>query len=179
MKAWLGTAACWATAASVLLGAADPAIRVVAVVTNGSVTVSFTAAPVVDSDARAVVESGLLMTLTFTVDLRRPAHLWWDRTVASAAVASSVKFDNLTGVYKVSRMLDGHVTWSDRTSDFAEARRWLTTFDRIELSADSGLEPNGDYYVDVRMRASPRRTFSLWPWNPDDGAGRADFTFIR
>jgi hypothetical protein len=30
----------------------------------------------------------------------------------------------------------------------------------------------------VRLRASPKRTFSFWPWGGDDSVGRADFTFL-
>lgn len=154
-------------------------IRIVPVVAEGSVAASFTAGGALGADVREVVQSGLLMTLTFVVDLRRPSGAWWDRTVASETVASSIKFDNLSGLYLVSRMQDDHVTWSDRTKDFTQARDWLTRFERVQLAADSALEPNADYYIRVRMRTSPRRTFPLWPWGADEAAGRADFTFIR
>jgi hypothetical protein len=118
--------------------------------------------------------------MTFTVDLKRPSAFWWDRTVASTTVAASVKFDNLTGAYQVSTSRDGHVTWSERTDDIADVRKWITTFDRIPLAEGVHLEPNADYYVQVRLRASPRRTFTLFPFlGTDDSAGRADFTFIR
>jgi hypothetical protein len=55
----------------------------------------------------------------------------------------------------------------------------MTTFERVPLQPGEPLEPNADYYVRVRLHASPKRTFSLWPWGRDDGSGRADFTFIR
>ena len=55
----------------------------------------------------------------------------------------------------------------------------MTSFDSVPLEPSEPLEPNADYYVRVRLRASPRRTFSLWPFGRDDGSGRADFTFIR
>lgn len=154
-------------------------IRVTPVIADGTVAASFSAGAALPSDARDVVESGLLVTLTFTVDLKRPATGWWDQTVGSRVVASSVKFDNLNRTYHVSRLQDDHVIWSDRTKDFAEARGWLTTFERVQLASDDQLQPNAEYYVRVRMRASPRRTFPFWPWNTDDGVGRADFTFIR
>jgi hypothetical protein len=118
--------------------------------------------------------------MTFTVDLKRPSGVWWDHTISSAVVASSVKFDNLTGVYQVSKSQDGRVTWSERTDDLNDVRAWMTTFDRVPLAEGERLEPNAEYYLQVRMRASPRRTFSLWPFfGSDDGVGRADFTFIR
>jgi hypothetical protein len=159
------------------LVAAD--IRVTPLVAEGRVFASFTAPAAVTDDAREVMRSGLPLTFTFDVELRRPSQVWWDRTLADVTVASSVKFDNLTGVYQVSKLQDGRVVWSERTKDEAEVRTWMTTFERIAVQPASPLEPNADYYVRVRLHASPKRTFSLWPWGRDDGAGRADFTFIR
>lgn len=165
--------------ATLLVAAPAADIKVTPVVADGAVSVSFVAPAAVGPEARELVQSGLLMTLTFTIDLKEPSTAWFDRGVAQAVVSSSVKFDNLTAVYHVSRLRDGHVFWSERTSDFAVARDWLTTFERVPLSADGELEPNAEYYIRVRMRTSPRRTFPLWPWTPDDSSGRAAFTFIR
>jgi hypothetical protein len=165
--------------AAFLVAPAQSDIRVTPLVAERQVSVSFVASSALGPEARELVQSGLLMTLTFTVELKQPSTAWFDRSLADAIVSSSVKYDNLTGVYHVSRMRDGHVVWSERTSDFGEARVWLTTFDRVVLSSEGALQPNAEYYVSVRMRASPRRTFPLWPWTPDDSSGRAAFTFIR
>ncbi|MEO8484352.1 MAG: DUF4390 domain-containing protein [Acidobacteriota bacterium] len=155
-------------------------IRVTPIIADGRVAASFIATPSFGDDAQAVVQSGLLLTMTFSVDLKRPSGFWWDHTVGSATVAASVKFDTLTGVYQVSKSQDGQVTWSERTDDLPHAREWMTRFDRVPLATGDRLEPNADYYVQVRMRASPRRTFSLWPFfGADDSVGRADFTFLR
>lgn len=164
----------------VIAVAVPPAgIKVTPVVAEGQVFVSFSAPDALGPDAHELVRSGLLMTLSFSVDLKQASSAWIDRSLAGARVSSSVKFDNLTGVYHVSRMRDDHVFWSERTNDFGAARTELTTFDRVPLTAEGLLEPNEEYYVQVRMRTSPRRTFPLWPWTSDDGSGRAAFTFIR
>ena len=164
----------------VTVGASTGTIRVTPIIADGRVSASFSALPLFDDDVRAVVGSGLLMTMTYTVDLKRASSVWWDRTVTSSTVAASVKFDTLTGAYQVSKSQDGRVTWSERTDDINDVRSWMTTFDRVGLASGDHLEPNADYYVQVRMRASPRRTFSLWPFfGSDDGEGHADFTFIR
>jgi len=155
-------------------------IRVTPIIADGRVAASFVATSSFGDDAQAVVQSGLLLTMTFTVDLKRPSTIWWDHTVSSAVVAASVKLDTLTGVYQVSKSQDGQVTWSQRTEDLGHVREWMTTFDRVPLATGDRLEPNADYYVQVRLRSSPRRTFSLWPFfGSDDGVGRADFTFLR
>ncbi len=167
-------------AATIATRASVGDIRVTPIIADGRVAASFTAAPSFGDDAEAVVQSGLLLTMTFTVDLKRPTGFWWDHTVGSATVAASVKFDTLTGVYQVSKSQDGQVSWSERTDDLGHVRKWMTEFDRVPLATGDRLEANADYYVQVRMRASPRRTFSLWPFfGADDSVGRADFTFLR
>lgn len=154
-------------------------IQVTPLVSGGQVSASFNATGALDGDTRELIGSGLLVTFTFVVDLRRASTIWFDHTFASAEVAASVKYDNLTGVYQVSRSVDGHVVRSERTREAADVKAWLTVFERVVLAPAAPLEPNGDYYVRVRLRTSPRRTFSLWPFGGDDGAGRAEFTFIR
>lgn len=158
--------------------AAEP-IEVTPVVTNDRVLASFTTPSSFAIDAHEIVKSGLLLTFTFTVELRRPSSVWLDRTLTSVVVASSVKFDNLTGVYQVSKIVDGRVVWSEQTRHDAEVRQWMTSFEKVELVSSAPLEPNAEYYVQVRMHASPKRTFSLWPFAGDTASGRAEFTVIR
>ncbi len=108
-----------------------------------------------------------------------PPRFWFDPTLAETSVAASVKFDALTSVYQVSKLRDGRVVWSERTEKDGDVRGWITTFDQIALEPGEPLEANADYYVRVRLRVSPRRTFLFWPWGRDDASGRKDFTFIR
>lgn len=176
----LTTTAAWAMAVAMLVAASPTdSIRVTPVVSDGQVSASFDVPTAFDTDVQDVVQSGLLLTFTFNVELRRPSTVWMDRVLGATTVASSVKFDNLTGVYQVSKVQDGRVFWSERTQEATQVRAWMTAFDKVALGAREALEPNADYYVRVRMQASPRRTFSVWPWSSDAASGRADFTFIR
>ncbi|MCC7007612.1 MAG: DUF4390 domain-containing protein [Acidobacteria bacterium] len=161
------------------LAAAIQPIEVTPVVADGRVSASFSVPSAFDEDVREVIRSGLLVTFTFDVELRRPSTVWFDRTIARVVVASSVKFDNLTGVYFVSKYEDGRVVWSDRTQDVAALKAWLTTFDRVPLGIDTVLEPNAEYYVRVSLQTSPKRTMTLWPWAGGITSGRAGFTFVR
>jgi hypothetical protein len=165
-------------AAAVTLSAAGE-IDVTPVVADERVMASFSAPSSFTTDIHDVVKSGLLLTFTYTLELRRPSSVWFDHTLTSASVAASVKFDNLTGVYQVSKLEDGRVVWSEQTREVAEVRQWMTTFDKVALVSRIPLEPNAEYYVQVRLHASPKRTFSLWPWSGEEASGRADFTFIR
>src|SRR5207253_3229259 len=71
-------------------------IKVTPLVSEGHVSASFAAAAAFNDDSREVVKSGLPLTFTYVVELRRPSTVWWDRTLGTATVSASVKFDNLT-----------------------------------------------------------------------------------
>lgn len=154
-------------------------VRVTPLIANGQVLASFTAPDAYSPDVHEAVQSGLSTTLTFTVELRQATLVWFDRVLSSTTVAAAIKYDALTTSFQVTRMTDGQVLSSDRTAKEDEARKWATEFERVKLSNGDGLEANGEYYVRVRARATPHRTFVLWPWGRDDASGRADFTFIR
>jgi len=166
-----------------LLGAATilaADLKITPVVTpDGKIVASFTAPSALTNDAREVVRSALPLTLAFTVELKRPAPLWFDKTLGSAAVEAHVQFDTLEGRYLVSKQLNGHVFWSERTESEDQMRTWITQFDRVPIETHDALEPNAEYYVQVKLHISPRQHFPLWPFGRDDGSGRADFTFIR
>ena len=134
--------------ATATLAAAD--VKVTTLIADGKVFASFTVPAVYSSDARDVVKSGLPLSCIFTVELKRAAPLWFDRTVASATVTSSVRFDTLTGTYQVSKQQDDKVIWSERTEQEDQMRTWLTEFDRVAMAAHDPLEPNAEYYVQVR-----------------------------
>lgn len=154
-------------------------IKVTPVVTAGQVSASFSAPDAFTDDSREVVKSGVPLTFTYLVELRRPSTIWWDRTVGSATVAAKVKFDSLTAVFQVTKEHDGRVTWSHSTANEDEMRVWSTAFDAVPIHPNEALEPNTEYYVRVRLDAHPHMRFSLWPFSRTDGDGRAGFTFIR
>jgi hypothetical protein len=154
-------------------------VKVVPVQNEGRVLASFSAPAALTDEAEKVMRSGLPLTFTFTVELRRPSTLWFDHTLVEATAAASVRYDSLTAVYQVSKSLEGRVTWSEKTDKVADVRAWMTAFDQVPLEPHEPLESNADYYVQVRLHTTPRATFSLWPFGRDDGSGRASFTFIR
>jgi hypothetical protein len=168
--------------ASVATLAAATEIKVTAIVDKGRVLASFVAPGAFNNDAQAVMRSGLVLTFTFTLELRRPQAIWFDSTVGQLVVASTVKHDPLTGRYQVTKSHDGRVVWAEQTDQVPMVRAWMTTFDQVPLEPQRPLEANAEYYVRVRMESNPRPTFSLWslwPWGRSDGVGQADFAVIR
>ena len=47
-------------------------------------------------------------------------------------------------------MRTGAIVRSEKRDQESDVRDWLTTFERVELEPESPLEPNAEYYVQVR-----------------------------
>jgi hypothetical protein len=154
-----------------------PEVSVTPIARDGQVLVSFDLTDAFSSDVRDAIQSGLPTTFSYEVELRRGSTLF-DRTVASVTVEASVRFDNLTRRYQISRTVDGRVEDARPTEDQEAVRRWLTHFEQVPLSNTSTLETNGEYYVRVRAKTRPRNTWFFWPWDRGGVFGQAKFTFI-
>jgi len=156
--------------------AADP-LRIIPLVRDGMVLISFDLTDGFTDEVRAAIASGLRTTFTYTVDLRMEVPIWVDRTIESAVVSTAVQYDNLTRRYTVVRTLDGRVEQAQVTNSDAEVRQLVTKLDRLPLFRTTNLEPNQEYYLRVRAEVRPRNASFLWPW----GSGRSaqvKFTFI-
>lgn len=169
-------------AVSLLTGAlvvqAQEALRIVPLVRHDRVLVTFELADGFSPDVRAAILSGLKTTFTYTVDLRLDVPAWTDRTIASAVVANSVEYDNLTRRHTIVRMIDGRMDQSLVTEDEAVVKGWMTAFKQLPLFRTSILLPNRDYYVRVSAVARPTNGSILWPWGSGTSA-QAKFTFVR
>jgi hypothetical protein len=152
-------------------------LKVRPLVRGGQVLVSFSLEDGFTDQVRAVVQSGLRTTFTYTIELKLKVPAWVDRTIATAIVATSVEYDNLTRRHTVSQLLDGRMEESHIIEDEAVVRQMMTTFEKLPLFKTGLLEENREYYVLVRAEARPRSGSAYWPWG---GAttGSAKFTFI-
>ncbi len=156
---------CAASVATVL--AAQGAVRITPVLADDQVFATFAVPTVFSPDVHEAVQSGIVVTLTYSVELRRSSTLWFDRTVGGAEVASTVRFDPLTGAYQVSKLRAGTVHWSQQTQKEDEMRQWATEFERVPLESTAAMAERGDYYIRVRARDGLPRGFSLWPFGRD------------
>lgn len=155
-------------------------LQVIPLSRDGEVLVSFNLGEALSEDVRAAIQSGLTVRFVYTVDLRRSAAVWFDRTIASAVVTASVRYDTLTRRYHMARSVDGRMDWADTTDDEDAAWSALThDFVRMSLFHGIQLEPNAEYYVRVRAHTTPRNSSFIWPWEGDDVMGSAKFTFLR
>jgi hypothetical protein len=155
-------------------------LQVIPLPRDGEVLVSFKLEEPLTDEVRAAINSGLTLKFIYKVDLRRSSAVWVDRTIKSAVVMASVRFDTLTRTYHFSRAIDGRIEFADTTSKEETAWNWLTRdFARLSLFRGVQLEANADYYVRVTANASPRNSAFVWPWQGDHALGLARFTFIR
>src|SRR3970040_1946774 len=71
--------------------AAAEGLRIVPLVRDDRVLVTFELADGFTDEVRDAIRSGLKTTFTYTVDLRLEVPVWVDRTIASATVTNSVE----------------------------------------------------------------------------------------
>jgi hypothetical protein len=153
-------------------------IQVTPLAREDRVLVSFRFTDAFNDEVRAAIHSGMTVTFVYDVQLRRGATLWVDRTIAEATVTASVRFDNLTRRYLVTRAQDGRTERAETLEREDAVRASLTEFEKLPLFSSSTLEPNAEYYLRVRAHTTPRNSVFVWPWGSDI-AGLAKFTFLR
>ena len=153
-------------------------LRIVPLVRDGSVFVSFELTDGYTDEVRDAVKSGLKTTFTYTVELRQDVPAWVDRTIALSVITNTVQYDNLTRRATLVRTLDGHFESTQSTEDEAVIRQWMTTFQKMPLFKTAELEQNREYYVRVRATARPTNGSMLWPWGSGI-SGITKFTFLR
>ena len=151
-------------------------LRIVPLVRDGSVLVTFQLTEGFTEQVRDAIRSGLKTTFTFNVELRLAVPAWVDRTIATAAVTTIDQYDNLTRRHSLTRMIDGRIVESLVTEDESVVGRWLTIVSRMPLCPTARLDSNRDYYVRISARARPRGN-SLTGW-ANAITGQAQFTFI-
>ena len=166
-------------AGDVLPAAEVPDISVTPIARDGQVLVSFALSDGFTADVRDAIQSGLPTTFAYELELRRGAATWFDRTVAALTITATVRFDNLTRRYQMSRSVDGRVEDARPTEDLDAVQRWMTRFERVPLSRTATLEANGEYYVRVLAHARPNNAWFFWPWDRGAVLGHAKFTFIQ
>jgi hypothetical protein len=158
------------------VGSADETLRIVPVIHDDEVSVSFELADAYTDDVRAAIASGLKTTFTYDVELRMAVSGWINRTIASVVVTTTDQYDNLTRRHTMTRIVDGLAEDERTTEDEAVVRKWLTTLTRLPLCRTTKLAANREYYVLISARARPNRG-SLLGW-VSPVRGQTKFTFI-
>jgi hypothetical protein len=162
-------------AGGVSLRAAET-LRIIPIVSDKTVVVSFELADAYSEEIRQAISSGLRTTFTYEIELRMVVPGWVDRTIATATVNTSDQYDNLTRRHTLSRLVDGRVHDAMVSEDDGTVKAWLTTLTRVPLCETARLDQARDYYVRISARAKPRGA-SIIGW-ANAITGQAKFTFI-
>src|SRR5205814_266435 len=96
-------------ATSVVTVFAAEGLRIVPLVRDDAVLVSFELTDGYTPEVKDAVHSGLKTTFTYEVELRQDVPAWVDRTIATSVITNTVQYDNLTRRATLTRTLDGHV----------------------------------------------------------------------
>ncbi|MQA31093.1 MAG: DUF4390 domain-containing protein [Luteitalea sp.] len=173
-RVWISCVFGLLTAGAVLR--ADETLRIVPIVSEKTVVVSFELADAYSNEIRQAISSGLRTTFTYDIELRMVVPGWVDKTIATATVSTSDEYDNLTRRHTLSRLVDGRVHGAVVSEDDSAVKKWLTTLNRVPLCETAKLDPERDYYVRISARAKPRGA-SIIGW-ANAVTGQAKFTFI-
>lgn len=154
-------------------------LQVTPLTREGRVLVSFKLSDPFSEQMQGAIHSGLRISFVYEVDIKRSSALWLDRTIGSAQVTATVRYDNLTRRYHVTLTQDGRIERAETTDREEEARKLLTEFDKLPLFSSTVLEANAEYYLRVRAHTTPRNASFVWPWERHDVTSLAKFTVIR
>lgn len=153
-------------------------VQVTPLAKDGRVLVTLQMPDVFTPEMREAMHSGLPLTFFYEVELKRSSTLWVDRTIASATISATVRFDNLTRRYAATRREDGRIDAVETLDREDAARAWLTVFEKLPIFSSARLAPNAEYNLRVRAHYTPRNASFVWPWE-GGVAGLARFTFLR
>ena len=154
---------------------AQQTLRIVPLVHDNQVLVSFDVPDGYTSDVRDAIASGLRTTFSYDVQLKMHVTMWADVTIEKSVISVTDKFDNLTRRHTLVRTVDGHDQDSITTESETVVRQWLTSLNKLTICKTTKLVPNREYYVQVNARVPSQasllgRTTAMF--------GRSPFTFI-
>jgi hypothetical protein len=152
--------------------------RVVPIVREDKVYVTFVLADGFTEDVRAAIQSGLKTTFIYEVELRLDVPGWVDRTIGTSTITANVEYNNLLRRYTLTRVVDGRQDVQEQVDSEAKVRQWMTSLKDLPLFKTSLLEANREYYVRVRATARPSNGSLQWPFGSGTSA-MAKFTFIK
>ncbi len=95
------------------------------------------------------IESGVPMTFTFQIELRKQTPLWADELVRSNTIHHTVQYDSLKKAYRFSEV-GKNVKRNIITRKKSQYRQLMTTLKNIPIAPLYRLDPNEEYYVRVK-----------------------------
>ena len=130
--------------------AASPEIANVGVSTTGNyVTMDAVLTDGIEGKVVEAIESGVPMTVTFQIELRKQVALWNDPLIRSNEVSHTVQFDSLKKAYRFSEV-GKNVKRKIITRKKDRYRKLMATLKNIPIAPIYQLDPAEKYYVQVK-----------------------------
>ena len=125
-------------------------------------------------ELRERIDSGIELEFVFLAELRRKRRRFFDDEVSQREVSVSVRYSNLTKMYRLARRVDGTVTEQDLTERENEMLSWMTAFHDVELFDQRDLERPGTYYVKLKGKLLDRYRLLFIPSDLETDWARSD-----
>ncbi len=151
-KTWRSVCCAALVVAAGAIAFAQQTLRIVPLVHDNEVLVSFEVPDGYTTDVRDAIASGLRTTFSYDVQLRMHATMWVDPIIDKSVVSVTDKYDNLTRRHTLVRTVDGHDQDSITTESETVVRQWLTSLNKLTICKTTKLVPNREYYVQVNAK---------------------------
>ena len=171
---WIVTAAI--VMALTAIAHAAGTLRIVPIVRDQQVLVSVDLDNGYTDEVRQVISGGVTTTFRYDVELKMIVPAWVDKTIATVSIIASDRYDTLTRVHNLSRVVDGRVVDQLATENEAIAKKWLTQLNGLVVCRTSKLDPHREYYVQISAGVRPPGA-TLLGW-ATGVTNLAKFTFV-
>jgi hypothetical protein len=129
---------------------AGPSVANVGVATKGNyVVMDAILTDGIEGKILEAIESGVPMTITFQIELRKQTSFWVDSLVKANEVSHTVQYDSLKKVYRFSEM-GKHVKRKIITRKKDRYQSLMQTLRDIPIAPTYQLDPGEKYYVRVK-----------------------------
>jgi Domain of unknown function (DUF4390) len=130
--------------------AASPTVANIGVATKGNyVLMDAILTDGIEGKVLEAIESGMPMTITFKIELRKQNSFWADPVVRTNEVSHTVQFDSLKKVYRFSEV-GKNVKRKIITHERDRYQKLMQTLNSIPISPIYQLDPGEKYYVRVK-----------------------------
>jgi pectin methylesterase-like acyl-CoA thioesterase len=146
-----------------IAGAASPSLVNVGVSTQGNyITMDAILTDGIEGKILEAIESGVPMTVTFQIELRKQVSLWNDTLIRSNEVSHTVQFDSLKKAYRFSEV-GKNVKRKIITQKKDRYQQLMATLNNIPIAPIYQLDPAEKYYVQVKANLEMDRFW--FPFN--------------
>jgi Domain of unknown function (DUF4390) len=130
--------------------AASPTVANIGVATKGNyIIMDAVLTDGIEGKILEAIESGVPMTITFQIELRKQNSLWADPLVRTNKVSHTVQYDSLKKVYRFSEV-GKNVKRKIITHERERYQKLMQTLKNIPISPVYQLDPGEKYYVRVK-----------------------------